>query len=175
MKKSKKSSAVVALMAVGVLAVSVMGGAALAGSGSSGSKSKPAKANIVETAKSAGSFTTLVSLLEQAGLAETLATEGKFTVFAPTDAAFKKVPKKTLNALAEDTEMLKSVLLYHVAKGELRANRVVKRNSIKTLNGASVKVKVTKGVVKVNNARVEKANVDASNGVIHVINRVLIP
>ena len=115
------------------------------------------------------------SLVGQAGLAETLATGGTFTVFAPTDAAFAKVPKKTLATLAANPEQLKAVLLYHVAKGELRAKKVVKRSSIKTLNGARVKVKVRRGSVKVNNARILKTNVDASNGVIHVINRVLIP
>ena len=131
--------------------------------------------NLVETAVAAGSFKTLVSLVGQAGLAETLATGGTFTVFAPTDAAFAKLPKKTLSALAANPEQLKAVLLYHVAKGELRARKVIKRSSIKTLNGARVKVKVRRGTVKINNARILKANVDASNGVIHAINRVLIP
>jgi len=155
------------------LAASALGGAALAG-GSTETRAQK-QGNIVETAVAAGSFDTLVSLVKQAGLADTLATGGTFTVFAPTDAAFAKVPKKTLSALAADPAKLKAVLLYHVAKGELRAKRVVKRSSIKTLNGASVKVKVRRRSVKVNNARVLKTNVDASNGVIHVINRVLIP
>ena len=156
-----------------VLAASALGGAALAG-GSTQPRAQ-SEGNIVETASDAGSFDTLVSLVKQAGLADTLATGGTFTVFAPTDAAFAKVPKKTLSALASDPAKLRAVLLYHVAKGELRASRVVKRRSIKTLNGASVKVKVRRNRVKVNNARVLKTNVDASNGVIHVINRVLIP
>ena len=172
MKIAMRARAVVGILAIGVLAASVMGGTAVAGSDS---QAKSGEANIVETAVSAGSFTTLVSLLEQAGLAETLATEGEFTVFAPTDAAFAKVPKKTLAALSADPAKLNAVLLYPVANGVLLANRVMKRTSIKTLNGASVDVKVTKGVVKINNARVQKANVEASNGVIHVINRVLLP
>ncbi len=172
MKKSMRFRGVAGLLALGVLAASVMSGAAAAGSAT---KSESREKNIVETAIAAGSFKTLVSLLEQAGLAETLATGGKFTVFAPTDAAFAKVPKKTLDALGANPEKLKAVLLYHVAKGELRAERVVKRSSIKTLNGASLKVKVRGQTVKINNASVQKANVDASNGVIHVINRVLIP
>ena len=130
--------------------------------------------NIVETAVAAGKFKTLVSLVQQAGLADTLATGGTFTVFAPTDAAFAKVPKSTLAKLAANPDQLKAVLLYHVAKGELRATRVVKRTSIRTLNGERVRVKVRRGTVKVNNARIIKANVGASNGVIHVINRVLI-
>ena len=172
MKKSMRLRSVAGLLALGVLAASVMSGAAAAGSAT---KSESREKNIVETAIAAGSFKTLVSLLEQAGLAETLATGGKFTVFAPTDAAFAKVPKKTLDALGANPEKLKAVLLYHVAKGELRAERVVKRSSIKTLNGASLKVKVRGQTVKINNASVQEANVDASNGVIHVINRVLIP
>lgn len=172
MKKSMRFRSVAGLLALGVLAASVMSGAAVAGSAT---KSESREKNIVETAIAAGSFKTLVSLVEQAGLAETLATGGKFTVFAPTDAAFAKVPKKTLDALGANPAKLKAVLLYHVAKGELRAERVVKRSSIKTLNGASLKVKVRGRTVKINNARVQKANVDASNGVIHVINRVLIP
>lgn len=172
MKRSMRARAVVGVLAIGVLAASVMGGAAVAGSDS---PTKSGEANIVETAVAAGSFTTLVSLVEEAGLAETLANDGDFTVFAPTDAAFAKVPKKTLAALRADPAKLKAVLLYHVADGKLLANRVMKRTSIKTLNGASVDVKVTKGVVKINYARVKKANVEASNGVIHVINRVLLP
>ena len=87
----------------------------------------PAKPNIVETAVAAGNFTTLVSLVKQAGLAETLSGTGPYTVFAPTDAAFKKVPKKTLTALGKDKAKLKAVLLYHVAAGRLAAKRVVKQ------------------------------------------------
>lgn len=172
MKSSRNLSALVAALAVAVLGVSAIGGAALAKDGGS---TASAEGNIVETAVGAGKFDTLVSLVEEAGLAETLATGGNFTVFAPTDAAFAKVPKKTLAALKADPAKLKAVLLYHVVKGELRANRVMKRSSIKTLNGASVTVKVTPGVVKIDNARVIQANVEASNGIIHAINRVLIP
>jgi uncharacterized surface protein with fasciclin (FAS1) repeats len=131
--------------------------------------------NIVETAVAAGNFTTLVSLVQQAGLADTLATGGPFTVFAPTDEAFAKVPKETLAALAADPQLLKSVLLYHVAAGKLDADDVVERNRVKTLNGAKLRVRAKRGYVKVNDARILTADVDASNGVIHVIDRVLIP
>jgi uncharacterized surface protein with fasciclin (FAS1) repeats len=134
-----------------------------------------AKPNLVETAVAAGNFTTLVSLVKQAGLAETLSGPGPFTVFAPTDAAFKKVPKKTLKALGKDKAKLKAVLLYHVASGRLAARRVVKRSSIKTLNGKRVKIHVRGQNVFVNRAKVVTPDVRASNGVIHVINRVLIP
>jgi uncharacterized surface protein with fasciclin (FAS1) repeats len=158
-----------------VLALAASALAAVAVARDSGDRPRSAEKNIVETAVGAGDFKTLVSLVQQAGLADTLATGGTFTVFAPTDAAFRKVPKKTLSALAANPEQLKAVLLYHVAKGELRASKVVKRRSIKTLNGARVKVKVKRRTVKVNNARVVKPNIGTSNGVIHVINRVLIP
>jgi len=134
----------------------------------------PAK-NIVATAKSAGQFHTLTALLKTAGLAHTLKGKGPFTVFAPTDRAFAKVPKKTLRALAADKAQLRAVLLYHVAAGKLTAAKVVKRTSIKTLNGQRVSVRVRGGKVRVAGARVTTPNIAASNGVIHVINRVLIP
>ena len=131
--------------------------------------------NIVETAVAAGGFTTLTSLVEQAGLAETLSGEGPFTVFAPTDDAFAKVPQETLDSLAADPEALKAVLLYHVVDGEARATDVAQLSSAETLNGESVKLDTTDGGVKVNDARVVQADVTASNGVIHVIDEVLIP
>ena len=137
---------------------------------------KPAaKPNIVQTAVAAGQFKTLVKLVKQAGLAGALQGKGPLTVFAPTDAAFAKVPKSTLAALAKDKAKLRAVLLYHVAKGKLTAAKVVKLRSIKTLNGQSLKVRVNHGTVTVGGARVIKANIGASNGVIHVINHVLIP
>ena len=134
-----------------------------------------AKPNLVETAVAAGKFTTLVSLVKQAGLAETLSGKGPYTVFAPTDAAFKKVPKKTLKALGKDKAKLKAVLLYHVASGRLAAKRVVERSSIKTLNGKRVRIRVRGKNVFVNRSKVVTADVRASNGIIHVVNRVLIP
>ena len=96
-------------------------------------------------------------------------------MFAPTDTAFAKVPKATLDALAKDKAKLRAVLLYHVAKGKLTAAKVVKRDSIKTLNGQRVRVRVRDGKVFVGGARVTTPDVAASNGVIHVINKVLIP
>ena len=131
--------------------------------------------NLVQTAIAAGQFKTLASLLQKAGLAGTLEGKGPFTVFAPTDAAFAKVPKATLKTLAKDKAKLKAVLLYHVANGRLTAAKVVKRSSIKTLDGKSVSVRVRRGKVYVGGARVVTADVKASNGVIHVINKVLIP
>ena len=165
MKKSFVSALVVVLlgaMTLGVVASSASG------------PHKPAK-NIVQTAVAAGSFKTLVSLVKQAGLAGALSGKGPLTVFAPTDAAFAKVPKATLAALAKDKSKLKAVLLYHVAKGKLTAAKVVKLHSVMTLNGQSLKVHVSHGTVTVGGARIIKTDIGASNGVIHVINKVLIP
>jgi uncharacterized surface protein with fasciclin (FAS1) repeats len=131
--------------------------------------------NIVQTAVSAGQFTTLVALVKKAGLAATLSGKGPFTVFAPTDAAFAKVPKATLAALAKNPAKLKKVLLYHVVPGKVTAAKVVKLSSAKTAEGAAVKISVKGGSVYVNGAKVTKADVMASNGVIHVIDKVLLP
>jgi len=159
-----------ALAAVGALSLS-----AIAPVASMASATRAAKPNIVQTAVAAGQFKTLVKLVKQAGLAGALQGKGPLTVFAPTDAAFAKVPKATLAALAKDKAKLRAVLLYHVAKGKLTAAKVVKLRSIKTLNGQSLKVRVSHGAVTVGGARVVKADIGASNGVIHVINKVLIP
>ena len=109
-------------------------------------------------------------------LAETLSGKAKFTVLAPTNAAFAKVPKKTLNALAKDKQQLKAVLLYHVVAGKVPASKVVQLDSAKTVNGARVTIDVRKGKVFLNDsAKVTKADIKASNGIIHQINRVLLP
>ena len=134
-----------------------------------------AKQNIVKTALAAGQFKTLASLLQKAGLAGTLQGKGPFTVFAPTDAAFAKVPKATLSALAANRAKLRAVLLYHVAKGNVTSAKVVKLRSVKTLNGQSVAIRAARGAVTVGGARVVTPDVAASIGVIHVINKVLIP
>jgi len=131
--------------------------------------------NIVQTAVAAGQFKTLALLLKKSGLAAALQGKGPFTVFAPTDAAFAKVPKATLAALAKSPAKLKAVLLYHVAKGKVTAGQVVKLTSVKTLQGGSLSVKIAGGKVYVGGARVVKPDVMASNGVIHVINKVLVP
>jgi uncharacterized surface protein with fasciclin (FAS1) repeats len=166
-----------------ILAVSAASAVALAAAGPASAGAPVDRAattaapekNIVETAVAAGKFTTLTALLNQAGLAATLQNQGAFTVFAPTDAAFAKVPKATLDALAKDKAKLRAVLLYHVTKGKLTAATIVKRHSIKTLNGQRVRVRVRDGNVFVGGARVSTPDVAASNGVIHVINTVLIP
>ena len=132
-------------------------------------------ANIVGTAKAAGDFTTLLTLAKRAGLVGALTGPGKLTVFAPTDAAFAKVPKSTLAKLQADKALLKRVLLYHVVKGEVAAKRVVTLKSARTLAGPSVRIRVTGKTVRVNTARVTAVDVKATNGVIHVLDRVLIP
>ena len=131
--------------------------------------------NIVQTAVAAGQFKTLTKLLTRARLVRALQQRGPYTVFAPTDAAFKKVPKQTLNMLLRNKTKLKAVLLYHVVSGKVTAADVVKLSSAKTLNGKSVRIRVSGMNVFVNRAKVTKPDVMASNGVIHVINRVLIP
>jgi uncharacterized surface protein with fasciclin (FAS1) repeats len=138
-------------------------------------KQRAPSRNIVETAVATGKFKTLVSLLTKAGLAGTLQGTGPYIVFAPTDAAFAKVPKATLAALAKDRAKLRAVLRYHVAKGRLTAAKVVKRHSIRTLEGSRVHIRVRGDKVYVAGARVITPDVRASNGVIHAINKVLIP
>ena len=131
--------------------------------------------NIAQVAASNPQFSTLLSLVKKAGLVSALEAPGKLTVFAPTNAAFAAVPKATLAKLAANKALLIKVLEYHVVKGEVLAAQVVKLHSAKTLEGASVSIRVSGGSVYVNKAKVVKTNVKASNGVIHVINGVLLP
>ena len=162
-------------LVVTALAVALLGAMTLGAVDSSASvPHKPAK-NIVQTAVAAGSFKTLVSLVNQAGLTGALSGPGPLTVFAPTDAAFAKVPKAMLAALAKNKSKLKAVLLYHVVSGKFTAAQALKRKSLTTLEGGTLSIRTRDGNVYVNRARVIKANVVASNGVIHVINQVLIP
>lgn len=134
-----------------------------------------AAADIVDTAVSAGNFTTLVAAVKAAGLVETLKGAGPFTVFAPTDEAFAKLPAGTVNGLLKDPEKLKSILLYHVISGKVMAADVLKMKSAKTVGGGSVKIDVMGDKVMVNNADVVKTDIVCDNGVIHVIDTVLMP
>lgn len=135
-------------------------------------------ANIVETAVAAGQFKTLAAALEAAGLVDALTGDGPFTVFAPTDEAFAKLPAGTVESLLkpENKEKLKSILLYHVVPGSVTAKQVMQLNgrTVKTLEGSSIKVTTVHGVT-IDNARVTKTDIHASNGVIHVIDTVLMP
>lgn len=132
---------------------------------------------ILETASEAGSFQTLIAAVRAADLVETLASEGPFTLFAPTDAAFDELPEGTLEELLEpeNRETLRSILLYHVVPGRVTAGEVVNLESAPTALGRSLRIRVDDGTVRVNGARVVKADVGASNGVIHVIDKVIVP
>jgi uncharacterized surface protein with fasciclin (FAS1) repeats len=133
-----------------------------------------AKSDIVETAVGAGQFNTLAKALTAAGLIDTLKGPGPFTVFAPTDAAFAKIPADKLNALLADKAALTKVLTYHVVPGRVVAADV-KTGQVKTVEGQSLNVTASSAGVKVNNANVIKTDVMASNGVIHVIDSVVLP
>jgi uncharacterized surface protein with fasciclin (FAS1) repeats len=131
-------------------------------------------ADIVDTAKSAGSFNTLVTAVQAAGLVDTLKGPGPFTVFAPTDAAFAKIPKAKLDALLKDKETLTKVLTYHVVPGKVMAADV-KPGMVKTVEGNAFKVSTSGGKVMVDKATVTKTDIAADNGVIHVIDTVIMP
>lgn len=133
-----------------------------------------AKKDIIDTAVAAGSFNTLATALNQAGLIETLKGDGPFTVFAPTDEAFEKIPAEQLQAILADKELLTSILTYHVVSGKVKAKDVVKLDSATSLEGSSLKVTSVEGV-QINNAKVIKTDIITSNGVIHVIDTVLVP
>jgi uncharacterized surface protein with fasciclin (FAS1) repeats len=131
-------------------------------------------ADIVETAVSAGQFKTLVTALQEASLVDTLKGKGPFTVFAPTDEAFAKLPPGALDALLKDKQKLAAVLTYHVVPGSVMAAQV-KPGQVKTVQGQSLTVTAGSGNVMVDNAKVVKADIRASNGVIHVIDSVVLP
>ena len=132
-------------------------------------------ANIVDTAANNGSFNTLVAAIQAAGLVDTLKGPGPFTVFAPTDEAFNKLPAGTVDALLQDIPKLTKILTYHVVSGKVLAADVVKLKSATTVEGSDVKIDASNGGVKVNNATVATADVAADNGVIHIIDTVLLP
>ncbi|MEG5137392.1 MULTISPECIES: fasciclin domain-containing protein [unclassified Microcoleus] len=131
-------------------------------------------ADIVDTAVAAGSFTTLVAAVKAAGLVETLKGAGPFTVFAPTDEAFAKLPAGTVESLLKDIPKLKKILTYHVVSGKVMAADAAKLKSAKTVEGSEIKIDASNGV-KINDATVTTADVAADNGVIHIIDAVLLP
>jgi len=132
--------------------------------------------DIVETATEAGSFTTLLTAVEAAGLVETLQGPGPFTVFAPTDAAFAALPAGTLDGLLKDPAALKKILLYHVVSGAVTADKVVGLTSATSVEGSPIAISVKDGAVYLNDgAKVVTPDVMASNGVIHVIDKVILP
>ena len=159
------------LAAVACAAVLVLPAGASASTGSAASE----PGTIVDVAGGNPQFSTLVKLVTDAGLVATLSS-GEYTVFAPTNAAFRKVPKRKLAALAKDRDKLKAVLTYHVVEGSVPASEVVGLSKAKTVNGKSLRISVRGRNVFLNRStRVTKTDIPASNGIIHVINRVLIP
>jgi uncharacterized surface protein with fasciclin (FAS1) repeats len=138
---------------------------------------KAASQDIVDTAVAAGSFKTLAAALQAAGLVETLKGKGPFTVFAPTDEAFAKLPAGTVDDLLkpENKEKLAAILTYHVVSGKVMAAQVTKMNAAKTVNGQFLAISVNGGTVTVDNAKVVKTDILCSNGVIHVIDSVVLP
>jgi uncharacterized surface protein with fasciclin (FAS1) repeats len=158
-----------------LLAVAAVSAGAVAAPATSIAQDAPDR-NIVEIAASDDRFTTLVKLVKKAGLADDLAS-GELTVFAPTNKAFNKLPRKTLRAVKRDKDLLISVLTYHVVAGEVPASEVVKLDGkrVETLNGKTVRVRVNGSKVRVNRSKVTQTDIDATNGVVHVVNRVLVP
>jgi uncharacterized surface protein with fasciclin (FAS1) repeats len=158
------------------LTLLLIGVPALLFAGSHGSKTKMSM-DIVDTAVSAGSFNTLVTALKAADLVDVLRGDGPFTVFAPTDDAFAKLPAGTLESLLkpENKAKLQSILTYHVVSGRYMASDVVKMSSAKTVNGQSFMVSMSGGNAMVDSASIIKTDVVASNGVIHVIDSVILP
>ena len=151
---------------VGLLASALLGYSAM---------SQRAEKDIVDTAVGAGQFNTLVKLVQEADLVDALRGEGPFTVFAPTDEAFAKLPKSQVDALLKDKEALRRVLLYHVVQGKVMASDVTKMRSAKTLQGQNINIRVRNNVVRINDAKVIKADIVCTNGVIHVIDKVILP
>lgn len=136
-----------------------------------------AKGDVLETADQAGQFKTLLAAIKAAGLESTLKGSGPFTVFAPTDAAFAKLPAGTVDSLLkpENKEKLKAVLTYHVVAGKVPSTEAVKLKSAKTVNGKELMLDASSGKLKVGGANVVQADVAASNGVIHVVDTVILP
>jgi uncharacterized surface protein with fasciclin (FAS1) repeats len=150
---------------------------AVVGLALSGPIARASNQDIVDTAVSAGQFKTLAAALQAADLVNTLKGPGPFTVFAPTDAAFAKLPAGTVESLLkpENKAKLTAILTYHVVPGAVKAEQVTKINEAKTVNGAMIKISTNGGKVMINDATVVKADVAASNGVIHVIDKVILP
>ena len=132
------------------------------------------KADIVDTAVAAGSFETLVAAVQAAGLVDTLKSDGPFTVFAPNDEAFAKLPEGTVEALLQDKEKLTQILTYHVVPGKLMAADVVSADSLETAQGGSLSIDTSDGA-RIGNANIVATDIATSNGVIHVIDTVLLP
>jgi uncharacterized surface protein with fasciclin (FAS1) repeats len=167
MESMKNLKGISVLAAVAVVCIALVGAPAISAA--------EADKDIVDTAVAAGQFNTLAKALQAAGLVDTLKGAGPFTVFAPTDEAFAKLPAGTLEALLKDIPKLKGILTYHVVAGKVMAADVVKLKAAKTVNGQSVRIMVKGSKVMVDNATVTKTDIETSNGVIHVIDTVILP
>jgi len=153
-----------------------MVGVCLAGSNSmDASKDASSAADIVDTAVAAGNFQTLVSAVEEAGLVDTLKGEGPFTVFAPTDEAFAKIPQDQLESLMANKTQLTAVLTYHVVAGKVMSTDLTDDMAVATVQGENVTINLDEGSVMVNDAKVVQADIECSNGVVHAIDTVLMP
>jgi uncharacterized surface protein with fasciclin (FAS1) repeats len=155
-------------------AVMVMAGPASAGNCGE-SHAAVASADIVQTAVSAGNFNTLIAAAKAAGLVETLQSDGPFTVFAPTDEAFSKLPEGTVESLLANPDKLREVLLYHVVPGKVMAADVVNLTEATTAQGSDVQILVAESGVRINDANVVQTDIETSNGVIHVVDAVILP
>jgi len=164
MHKQKFLVSVVAVLAISVLSFAL-----------TESMNRMEKKNIVETAVAAGQFNTLVTAVKAAELVETLSGPGPFTVFAPTDDAFAKLPEGTVEKLLQNTDKLKAILTYHVVAGKYMASDVVSMDSVATVNGQKITIKVEGDTVMVDNAKVIKTDIECTNGIIHVIDSVILP
>ena len=165
------------LVVLGIVLVLGSSVPVFAGSSCSGSSAAQAtnSGDIVATATSAGNFNTLVAAVQAAGLVETLQSDGPFTVFAPTDEAFAKLPEGAVEGLIADPDQLRAILLYHVVPGKVMAADVVNLNSATTAQGSDVEIMLAHGSVMINEANVTATDIETSNGVIHVIDTVIIP
>ena len=162
---------------VSLLAACVALAALIANPVTAGNYGKKKQKDIVDIAVGAGSFNTLAAALEAAGLVDTLKGDGPFTVFAPTDEAFSKLPAGTVETLLkpENKDQLTAILTYHVVPGKVTSDQVVSLDSATTVNGQDIRISVTDGGVMIDNATVAAADVMASNGVIHIIDEVILP
>lgn len=165
-----KRATVIALLISTILMV----GVCLAGS-INASEQVASEADIVDTAIAAGNFTTLISAVEAAGLVDTLKGEGPFTVFAPTDEAFAKIPEDQFNALLANKTQLTAVLTYHVAAGKVMSTDLTDGMAVETVQGQNITITLEDGIVMANDAKVVQADIECSNGVVHAIDTVLMP
>lgn len=165
-----------ATLSVLLISTILMVGVCLAGSNSmDASKDASSAADIVDTAVAAGNFQTLVSAVEEAGLVDTLKGEGPFTVFAPTDEAFAKIPQEQLESLLANKTQLTAVLTYHVIAGKVMSTDLTDDMAVATVQGENVTINLDEGSVMVNDAKVVQADIECSNGVVHAIDTVLMP